>query len=73
VSVGQEEGWSNPGEEDKELTAIKVHVGRGIGAEGGWRRSSAADIFQHAAKAGRRRVNSLQQEESHKSTLSRED
>lgn len=65
-SVGLKNHMSITDEEVQKMTAINFHVGRGMGDEGGWRRSSAADIFQHVPKfgIGHRRGNSLQRVES---------
>jgi hypothetical protein len=74
VSADQrEDGRSNHDGENLDPTVILGHVGRAMGGEGGWRRSSAADIFQHSAKAGHRRVNSLQQQTFQKCAQQRED
>ncbi|KAE9975362.1 Endocytosis protein [Venturia inaequalis] len=64
--VGLKNHMSITDEEVQKMTAINFNVGRGIGDEGGWRRSSAADIFQHVPKfgIGHRRGNSLQRVES---------
>lgn len=65
-SAGLKNHMSITDEEVQKMTAINFHVGRGIGDEGGWRRSSAADIFQHAPKfgIGHRRGNSLHRVEN---------
>ncbi|TID17390.1 Endocytosis protein [Venturia nashicola] len=64
--VGLKNHMSITDGEVQKMTAINFNVGRDIGDEGGWRRSSAADIFQHVQRIGigHRRGSSLQREES---------